>query len=349
VDMAASVSGAVPDRLGRSFRDLRVSVTDRCNFRCPYCMPAAVFGEGYEFLPSGRILTFEEIERLARVFAGMGVTKIRITGGEPLLRAEISKLVALLAHIEGVEDLTLTTNGYLLAERAGALKEAGLNRVTVSLDSLDDDVFNQMSGRDHGARRVLEGIKAALKAGLCPVKINCVVQRGVNDHTIIDLVRRFKDADTIVRFIEYMDVGNSNHWTMDGVVTAAEIIERIGAEMALEPLEANYRGEVASRYAYVDGDGEIGVIASVSQPFCGDCTRVRLSTTGEMFTCLFAGDGVDLCRPMRAGASDEELSEIITGTWGAREDRYSELRSTEPGAGGSAEAPHRVEMFRIGG
>ncbi|NQU96982.1 MAG: radical SAM protein, partial [Chloroflexi bacterium] len=226
--MAASVSGAVPDRLGRSFRDLRVSVTDRCNFRCPYCMPAAVFGEGYEFLPSGRILTFEEIERLARVFAGMGVTKIRITGGEPLLRAEISKLVALLARIEGVEDLTLTTNGYLLAERAGALKEAGLNRVTVSLDSLDDDVFNQMSGRDHGARRVLEGIEAALKAGLCPVKINCVVQRGVNDHTIIDLVRRFKDADTIVRFIEYMDVGNSNHWTMDGVVTAAEIIERIG-------------------------------------------------------------------------------------------------------------------------
>ena len=347
--MAVPASATVLDRLDRPFRDLRVSVTDRCNFRCPYCMPAAVFGEGYEFLPDGKILTFEEIERLARVFVDVGVRKVRITGGEPLLRSEISKLVALLARIEHLEDLTLTTNGYLLAEHAVALKDAGLNRITVSLDSLDDDVFNRMSGRDHGTRRVLEGIEAARKAGLCPVKINCVVQRGVNDHGIVDLARRFKVTGTIVRFIEYMDVGNANRWTVDGVVPAAEIIETIGAEMPLEPLDANYRGEVASRYGYRDGEGEIGVIASVTQPFCGDCTRVRVSTTGEMFMCLFADHGVDMCGPMRAGASNDELRGIISGVWAAREDRYSELRLARAGTDGPAVTSPKIEMFRIGG
>ena len=310
-------------------------------------MPASVFGEGYEFLPQGRILTFEEIERLARIFVDMGVRKVRITGGEPLLRSEISKLVTLLAHIEGVEDLTLTTNGYLLAEHAGTLKDAGLNRVTVSLDSLDDDVFNRMSGRDHGTRRVLEGIEAALNVGLQPVKVNCVVQRGVNDQGIVDLARRFKGTGTIVRFIEYMDVGSTNRWSKDDVVTASEIIERIGAEMPLEPVDANYNGEVASRYAYSDGEGEIGVIASVSRPFCGDCTRVRISTNGVMFTCLFASGGVDLCEPMRAGVSDEELRDIALGAWAGRKDRYSELRSA--GTAMDGPAPARIEMFRIGG
>ncbi len=230
--MAVSASTGIIDRLGRSFRDLRVSVTDRCNFRCPYCMPAAVFGEDYEFLPQGRILTFEEIERLARVFVGMGVRKVRITGGEPLLRSEISKLIALLARIEGVEDLTLTTNGYYLAEHARALKDAGLNRVTVSLDSLDDDVFNRMNGRDYGTRRVLEGIEAAWSIGLQPVKINCVVQRGVNDHTVVDLARRFKGTGTIMRFIEYMDVGNTNGWQLDQVVSGAEILERLQEKLS---------------------------------------------------------------------------------------------------------------------
>jgi len=347
--MAVPAYTAVLDRLGRPFRDLRVSVTDRCNFRCPYCMPAAVFGEDCEFLHQGRILTFEEIERLARILVGMGVRKVRITGGEPLLRSQISKLVALLARIEGVDDLALTTNGYLLAEHARALKDAGLNRVTVSLDSLDDDVFNRMSGRDYGARRVLEGIEAACKVGLQPVKINCVVQRGVNEHTIVDLARRFKGTGTIVRFIEYMDVGNTNRWSAEEVVTAAEIIDMIGAEMPLEPLDASYRGEVANRYVYSDGEGEIGVIASMSRPFCGDCTRVRLSTNGVMFTCLFAAGGVDLCGPMRTGASDEELRGIVSRTWAAREDRYSELRSADASVDDAPAAPPRIEMFRIGG
>jgi len=312
-------------------------------------MPAHVFGEGYEFLPQERILAFEEIERLTRGFVGMGVRKVRITGGEPLLRSEISKLVALLARIEGVEDLTLTTNGYLLAENAKALKDAGLDRVTVSLDSLDDDVFNRMSGRDYGTRRILEGIEAAFRLDLQPMKINCVVQRGVNDHTVVDLARRFKGTGAIVRFIEYMDVGNTNRWSMDEVVAADEIIGMIGAEMALEPLDPNYRGEVANRYAYSDGEGEIGIIASVSRPFCRDCTRVRLSTSGVMFTCLFASDGVDLCGPMRAGASDDELSDIVSCAWAAREDRYSELRGVDGVPDCTVVAPPKVEMFRIGG
>jgi len=343
--MTAVTSNMTNDRLGRRFRDLRISVTDRCNLRCPYCMPGDVFGDDYEFLPPGRILTFEEIARLARLFVGMGVKKVRLTGGEPLLRTELPKLAALLAGIDGLEEVALTTNGYLLADYASTLQKAGLNRVTVSLDSLDDAVFNRMTGRDFGTRTVLEGVEAAREAGLRPVKINCVVQRGVNDHTIVDLARFFKGTGTIVRFIEYMDVGNTNDWDMKDVVTATEIVGRIDAEMPVRPLEANYRGEVASRYAYVDGGGEIGIIASVSQPFCGDCSRVRLSTTGEMFTCLFASHGVDLREPMRAGASDDELCGFITGTWAVREDRYSELRGAGTARGDAA----RVEMFRIGG
>jgi len=346
--MTVSRNSAVLDRIGRPFNYLRIAVTDRCNFRCPYCMPAEVFGEDYAFLPGGTILTFEEMERLARIFAGMGVEKIRVTGGEPLVRSELPKLVRLLAGIGEITDLALTTNGYLLAEHAQTLKDAGLNRITVSLDSLDDGVFNRMSGRNHGTRRVLEGIDAAGKAGLSPIKVNCMVQRGMNDHTVVDLVRHFKGTGVIVRFIEYMDVGTANGWNLKDVVPGADVVRMIDAEIPLEPVDPNYRGEVASRYAFKDGTGEIGIVASVSSPFCGDCSRVRLSTSGTMITCLFAGGGTDLCGPMRAGATDEDLREIIAATWAAREDRYSELRSaeTDDGPGGP---PRRIEMFRIGG
>ena len=327
-------------------RDLRISVTDRCNFRCTYCMPAEIFGESYQFLPKEEILSFEEIARLARIFVGLGVNKLRITGGEPLLRIDLHRLVATLAAIEGMEDLTLTTNGYLLAQQAQQLKDAGLKRVTVSLDTLDDDIFKKMNGRGFGSRRVLQGIERAAAVGLSPVKINAVVQKGVNDGTIVDLARYFKGTGHILRFIEYMDVGNRNGWKWDEVVPATEIIQRIDAEMPLEPVESSYRGEVAMRYRYRDGEGEVGVIASVTQPFCGDCTRSRLSTDGSLYTCLFASRGRSLKDPLRAGASDVELRDIIAGIWGKRVDRYSEER-TELAA--LQNAPRKIEMYQIGG
>ena len=337
----------ITDLFGRPLRDLRISVTDRCNFRCPYCMPAEIFGEAYEFLPKDEILTFEEISRLASLFVNAGVNKLRITGGEPLLRVDLSKLIAQLAAISGADDITLTTNGYLLAQQATQLADAGLNRITVSLDSLDDEVFKQMNGRGFGTRRVLDGIGRASEAGLNPVKINAVVQKGVNDHTLVDLARHFKGTGHIVRFIEYMDVGNRNGWKLDEVVSAAEIVAMIDAELPLEPAEPNYAGEVANRWRYRDGSGEIGVIASVTQPFCASCTRARLSTDGKLYTCLFATDGVDLRGPMRRGASDADLAEIIAGAWRVRRDRYSEERTEMTEA--EAAARTKVEMYHIGG
>ena len=282
------------DQFGRPLRDLRISVTDRCNFRCPYCMPAEIYGERYEFLPRDELLTFEEIARLTRIFAGLGVTKARLTGGEPLIRADMPKLIRMLTSIDGLADLTLTTNGYLLARFAEELKAAGLGRITVSLDSLDDEVFRSMNGRNFDTTPVLEGIDAAENAGFTPIKINAVVQKGVNDHTVVDLARRFKGTGHIVRFIEYMDVGTLNRWNMSEVVTAAEIARMISNEMPIEPVEPNYPGEVARRWRYADGGGEIGIIASVSEPFCGACTRARLSTDGRLVTCLFAAGGTDL-------------------------------------------------------
>lgn len=338
----------ITDLFGRPLRDLRISVTDRCNFRCPYCMPAEIFGEAYQFLPKDEILTFEEISRLSRLFVDQGVNKLRITGGEPLLRVDLPSLIEQLSAISGAEDITLTTNGYLLAQQARQLKDAGLNRITVSLDSLDDEVFKHMNGRGFGTRRILDGIKRASDAGLAPIKINAVVQKGVNDHTIVDLARHFKGTGHIVRFIEYMDVGNRNGWKLDEVVRASEIVALIDAELPVEPAEPNYIGEVASRWRYRDGEGEIGVIASVTQPFCSDCTRARLSTDGRIYTCLFATDGVDLRGPMRNGATDLELTDIIAGVWKVRRDRYSEIR-TEFTATETADARPKVEMYQIGG
>jgi len=331
------------DMFERPIRDLRISVTDRCNFRCTYCMPAEIYGERYEFLPKADLLTFEEISRLTRILVRHGAAKVRITGGEPLVRAEIETLIASLSQIDGVADLTLTTNAYLMDQKAQLLKDAGLQRVTISLDSLDDEVFMSMNGRGFGTAKVLQGIDAAEKAGLTPIKINAVVQKRVNDHTVVELARYFKDRGHIVRFIEYMDVGNRNGWRLDHVVPADEIVSMIDAEMPLEPFERSYRGEVAMRYRYRDGGGEIGVIASVTQPFCGDCTRLRLSPEGSVYTCLFASKGTDLRGPLRSGATDEELAAIIAVMWGARDDRYSEERSS------MTEPQHKVEMYHIGG
>ena len=333
----------IRDRFGRPLGDLRLSVTDRCNFRCPYCMPAEIYGEKYEFLPREELLTFEEIARITRIFVKLGVSKVRLTGGEPLVRQQIERLVKLLAPIEGIRDLTLTTNGYLLAQKAQALKEAGLQRVTVSVDTLDDDVFRRMNGQGFSTKRVLEGIQKAQEVGLHPVKINAVVQKGVNDHTLVDLARYFKGSGHIVRFIEYMDVGNLNGWRWDQVVSADEIVERINAELPIEPIEENYK-EVALRYRYRDGSGEIGIIASVSKPFCGDCTRMRLSPQGQLYTCLFTSTGRDLRAHLRAGATDEEMEEFITSVWSRRTDRYSEERASLTG-----ERPRKIEMYQIGG
>jgi cyclic pyranopterin phosphate synthase len=330
------------DTLGRPVRDLRISVTDRCNFRCVYCMPKEVFGRDYPFLPRSELLTFEEIERVARAFAGLGVEKIRITGGEPLVRRDLETLVGLLARIDGL-DLTLTTNGALLGRKAQALKDAGLKRVTVSLDSLDDDVFRAMNDVDFPVTRVLEGIDAARAAGLAPVKVNVVVKRGLNEESVLPMARHFHGTGVVLRFIEYMDVGHTNGWRLDDVVPAAEIVAAIDAELPLEPVEPAYRGEVANRWRYRDGGGEIGVIASVTQPFCGDCTRARLSADGHVYTCLFAVEGHDLRALLRGGASDEELSTVIADIWRARADRYSELRSAA-----TADLP-KVEMSYIGG
>jgi cyclic pyranopterin phosphate synthase len=345
-----TASRTVTDKFGRPMRDLRISVTDRCNFRCQYCMPAEIFGERYEFMPKPEILTFEEIERLARIFARLGVRKLRITGGEPLVRAELPALIEKLARIDGIDDIALTTNGFLLAKMARDLKDAGLHRVTVSLDSLDEEIVKKMSGRPYGPERTLEGMDEAERVGFPPVKIDTVVQRGANDHTIVDLARHFKGTGRIVRFIEYMDVGNRNGWELSQVVTAKEIIEKIGAEFPLEPLEPEYRGEVATRYAYKDGSGEIGVIASVSMPFCGDCTRARLSTDGRLVTCLFAASGKDLKSLLRGGATDEQIEEAVLGVWSRRSDRYSELREASTDWNGKKRRPgKKIEMYQIGG
>lgn len=332
------------DQFKRPLRDLRISVTDRCNFRCTYCMPAEIFGEGYKFLPRTDILTFEEITRLTRIIVRLGAVKLRLTGGEPLVRQDVEKLVAMLAEIEGVDDMALTTNAYYLPQKAQALKDAGLQRVTISLDSLDEAVFQRMNGRRSSVQKVLEGIAAAEAAGLGPIKINTVVQRGVNDHTLVDLARYCKEHGYIVRFIEYMDVGTVNGWRMDDVVPADEIVARIDAELPLEPIGRNYHGEVARRYRYRDGSGEIGLITSVTRPFCGACTRMRLSPEGQIFTCLFAAHGTDLRAPLRSGASDDEIEQIIRQTWGQRIDRYSEERFelTEP-------RTQKVQMYHIGG
>jgi cyclic pyranopterin phosphate synthase len=331
------------DRLGRRMHDLRISVTDRCNFRCSYCMPADVFGRDYAFLPHRQILTYEEVARLARIFVGVGVEKLRITGGEPTVRRDLPDLVRLLAAIDGVRDLTMTTNGSALRRLAAPLADAGLRRITVSLDSLDDEVFRRMNGVDFPVARVLEGIAAAVGAGLTPVKVNMVVRRGVNEDSIIPVARWARDGGLILRFIEFMDVGHTNGWRMDEVVPQAEILARIDAVMPLEPLSAAYAGEVAGRFRYRDGSGEVGVIASVTQPFCRACTRARLSAEGALYTCLFAASGVDLKTPLRAGATDDDLTARIRAAWSIRADRYSELR-----AAGTTDGP-RVEMFAIGG
>jgi cyclic pyranopterin phosphate synthase len=341
-----TVSAPLRDRLGRPIHDLRISVMDRCNFRCPYCMPQSTFHDKYRFLKSAERLTFEEIARLARLAAGLGVRKLRLTGGEPLLRSGLPELVSELSTIEGIEDVALTTNGVLLAQHAAELKGNGLYRVTVSLDSLDEAVFTEMSGGFGGLAQVLQGIEAALEAGLRPVKVNTVVQRGRNDHTVLDVLEHFRGTGVTVRLIEYMDVGTRNHWSLGDVVPSAELLERIRMRWSVSPAPGRYRGEVAERYVYDDGAGEIGFVSSVSAPFCGDCNRARLSSEGVLYTCLFATHGVDLRSPLRAGASDLELLDLMRHAWSQRTDRYSELR----GELRSREAPLRkVEMHYIGG
>ncbi len=330
------------DTRERALRDLRISITDRCNFRCSYCMPKEVFNREYEFLQRDLLLTFEEITRLTRVFKGLGVEKVRITGGEPLLRRGVERLVADLAGL-GLDDLTLTTNGSLLQRRAAALAEAGLRRVTVSLDSLDPAVFAAMNDVDFPVSDVLEGIEAAVVAGLTPVKVNMVVKRGVNDDGILAMAEHFRGSGNIVRFIEFMDVGSSNGWRLDDVVPAQEILDTISAKHPIRPVAANYPGEVATRWQYVDGQGEIGLVTSISKPFCAGCTRARLSAEGVLYTCLFATSGVDFRAPLRSGASDDDLRQMIADLWQARTDRYSELRS-----GVTVNLP-KVEMSYIGG
>ena len=333
----------VVDRLGRPMRDLRVSVTDRCNFRCVYCMPRDLFGPDHAFLPRAQILDFEEIARVVRAAVPLGVHKLRLTGGEPLVRRNVAELVRMLAAIDGVDDLTLTTNGSLLATKAAALAEAGLSRVTVSLDALDDETFMRMNDARVPVSRVLDGIAAAERAGLTPIKVNAVIRRGLNEHAVLDLAQQFRGTGKIVRFIEYMDVGATNGWRLDDVVPAREILERIDAHWPLEPMDADYRGEVAQRYRYRDGAGEVGVISSVSQPFCGDCTRARLSADGRIYTCLFASSGHDVRAVLRSGQTDADLMAFLADVWQGRSDRYSELRTLETAA------QPKVEMSYIGG
>jgi cyclic pyranopterin phosphate synthase len=331
------------DTRDRPVRDLRISVTDRCNFRCTYCMPKEVFSRDYEFLDRHSLLTFEEIERVARSFARYGVTKIRLTGGEPLLRKGIEELITRLSTIDGINDLTLTTNGSLLARKAIKLAEAGLDRVTVSLDSMDDEIFMAMNDVGFPVAAVLEGVEAAAEAGLTPIKINMVVKRGVNDGSIVDVAEHFRGTGHIVRFIEYMDVGTTNGWALDDVVSADEIVKRINDRFPLRPADPNYPGEVANRWTYVDGAGEVGVIASVTKPFCGDCTRVRLSAEGSIYTCLFASSGSDFRALLRDGGSNEDLDALVRAVWSQRTDRYSEIRSR------ATRARTRIEMSYIGG
>ena len=337
-------SGRVADTWGRPLRDLRISVIDRCNYRCPYCMPAEIYGEGYEFLARRHWLTPGEIKRIAGLFMQLGVTKLRLTGGEPLLRRDVIEIVSSLSGLPGLQDLALTTNGSRLAAHARNLRDAGLKRITVSLDSLDEDVFRKMNGDRGGVAQVLEGIDAAQQAGLAPIKLNVVIQKGRNEHTALDLLERFRGTGVIVRFIEYMDVGTLNGWRLDEVVTSKALLEQISSRWPLRPVEANYRGEVARRYAFEDGQGEVGFISSVSEPFCGDCHRARLSADGTVYTCLFAKLGTSLREPLRAGASDADLIGLLQSVWRRRTDRYSEQRGRD-GQTGDA----RVEMYRMGG
>ena len=341
-----SALSAPRDSLRRPLHDLRISVMDRCNFRCPYCMPRDTFHDKYRFLGSGERLSFEEIVRLARLFVRQGVRKLRLTGGEPLLRANLADLVGDLTSVSGVEDVALTTNGILLAQHAVELKAAGLKRITVSLDSLDPEVFKRMSGGLGGVEDVLDGIDHARRAALAPIKINAVIQRGVNEHTVLDLVEHFRGTGVIVRFIEYMDVGNRNDWRPELVVPSKELLARIGERWPLEPRQRQYRGEVAERYVFADGQGELGFISSVTQPFCSDCSRARLSSDGILYTCLFASKGTSLRDALRGGASDDTLLELIGGVWLKRADRYSEQRAQLREA--SAER-QKIEMYYIGG
>jgi len=342
-------NGLLSDRLGRPLRDLRISVTDRCNFRCSYCMPKEVFGRDYSFLPHSALLSFEEITRLARLFVAHGVHKIRLTGGEPLLRKNLEVLIAMLGELRTPQgdalDLTLTTNASLLARKARALRDAGLQRVTVSLDALDDAVFRGMNDVDFPVAEVLRGLDEAQRVGLGPIKVNMVVKRGVNDHEIVPMARHFRGSGIVLRFIEFMDVGASNGWRMDDVLPSADVLARLNAVYPLEPVEPNCTGETAERWRYADGAGEIGLISSVTQAFCRDCNRARLSTEGQLYLCLFASRGHDLRALLRNGASDEQIAGAVGLIWQQREDRYSELRGAQTGA----PAERRVEMHYIGG
>ncbi len=331
------------DQLSRALRDLRISVTDRCNFRCIYCMPRESFSSDHHFLARSQLLSYEEIERVARIFVGLGVRKIRLTGGEPLVRRDLPRLVRLLADLRGLEDLALTTNGVLLGAQAAALREAGLRRVTVSLDSVDEETFRTLSASEIPLARVLEGIDIAIAEGLTPLKVNAVIRRGINDGEVEQLTRHFHGTGVTLRFIEYMDVGNTNHWASDDVVSADEILERVQRVFPIEAIAQPEAGRVAERFRYKDGGGEIGVIASVTRPFCSGCTRVRLSPEGQLFTCLFAAEGFDLRGPLRSGAGDERLRELIFARWASRHDRYSEQRQDGGDAG------PKIEMSRIGG
>jgi GTP 3',8-cyclase len=338
-----ALAGPPVDPRGRALRDLRISVTDRCNFRCVYCMPRDVFGADYQFLPHAEVLSFEEIVRAARIFRGLGTEKVRLTGGEPLLRRNIARLVEMLREALPGVDLTLTTNGSALKAHARELKAAGLDRVTVSLDSLDDATFRRMNDADFPVARVLEGIDAAAAAGLAPVKVNMVVKRGMNDHQVVDMAAHFRGSGHIVRFIEFMDVGSTNGWRMDDVIASAEVVRRISQRFPLVPVDANYSGEVAERWRYVDGAGEIGVISSVTEAFCATCTRARLSTDGQLYTCLFAQRGYDIKGLLRSGADDAAIGEAVSAIWQARIDRYSEIRTAETAR------TRKVEMSFIGG
>lgn len=346
-DTLEAPTGTVEDRLGRALGDLRISVTDRCNFRCVYCMPREIFGPDYAFLPRSSLLSFSEIARIASIAAAHGVRKVRLTGGEPLLRKGIEDLVAMLAAIRTVDgcglDVALTTNASVLRQKARALADAGLGRVTVSLDSVVDQTFQAMNDVSYSVATVLDGIEAAEEAGLTPIKINMVVKRGTNDQDIVAMARHFKPTGHIVRFIEYMDVGNSNGWKLDEVVPSAEVIDRLNAEFPIEPIEPNYSSETASRWRYADGDGEVGLISSVTQAFCRSCTRARISADGKLFTCLFASDGHDLKALLRSGCTDTELATVMAHLWRAREDRYSELRGQE------TTRRQKIEMSYIGG
>ena len=346
-------TGLLSDRLGRPLRDLRISVTDRCNFRCSYCMPSEIFDKNYAFLPQSSLLSFEEIARLAKIFVAHGVEKIRLTGGEPLLRKHIEVLIEMLAKLQTPAgkplDITLTTNASLLAKKAQSLKDAGLQRVTISLDALDDDIFRRMNDADFPVADVLRGIEAAHRAGLAPIKINTVVKRGTNDLQILPLARHFRHSGPVLRFIEYMDVGATNGWRMDEVLPSAQVVERINAEFPLVASSPNQSGETAERWLYADGGGEIGVISSVTQAFCGDCNRARLSTEGKLFLCLFASQGHDLRTLLRGGYADEQIAAAVGPIWQARSDRYSELRAALPPDASPTSPAKRVEMSYIGG